>query len=84
MKFFIHCSFFCQKRKFTYLLTYLPLENWFGRQRYLRPRKDNPSMVDVGYTINNAIRNQKHFKPIANGNVADSGMTALTDEPIPS
>ena len=30
-----------------------------------------------------AIRNQKHFKPIANGHVADSGMIALTDEPLP-
>ena len=29
------------------------------------------------------IRNQKHFKPVANGNVADSGMIALTDEPLP-
>ena len=29
------------------LLTYLPLENWFGWQRYLRSRKDNPSMVDI-------------------------------------
>ena len=27
-------------------------------------------MVDFGYN-NNAFRNQKHFKPIANGNVAD-------------
>ena len=27
-------------------------------------------MVDFGYS-NNAIRNQKHFKPIANGNVAE-------------
>ena len=27
---------------------------------------------------NNAIRYQKHFKPIANGNVADSRMIALT------
>ena len=27
-------------------------------------------MVDSGYK-NNAIRNQKHFKPIANGNVAE-------------
>ena len=45
-------------------------------------RKDNPSMVDFGYK-NNAIRNQKHFKPIANGNVADSCMIALTDEPLP-
>ena len=40
-------------------------------------------MVDFGYK-NNAIRNQKHFKPIANGNVADSGMIALADEPLPS
>ena len=55
------------------------LENWYGRQRSLGLRKDNPSMVDFGYT-NNAIRNQKHFKPIANGNVAKSGMTLLTGE----
>ena len=39
-------------------------------------------MVDFGYN-NNAIRNQKHFKPIANGNVADSSMIALTDESLP-
>ena len=32
---------------------------------------------------NNAIRNQKHFKPIADGNVADSSMIALTDESLP-
>ena len=28
-------------------------------------------------------QNQKHFKPIANGNVADSGMTVLSDKPLP-
>ena len=39
-------------------------------------------MVDFGYN-NNAIRNQKHLKPIANSNIADSGMIALTDEPLP-
>ena len=39
-------------------------------------------MADFGYN-NNAIRNQKHFKPIASGNVVDSGMIALTDEPLP-
>ena len=39
-------------------------------------------MVDSGYN-NNAIRKQKHFKPIANGNVADSGMIVLTDESLP-
>ena len=55
------------------------LENWFGRQRSLRSRKDNPSMVDFRYN-DNAIRNQKHFKQITNGN---SSMIALTDEPLP-
>ena len=45
-------------------------------------RKDNPSMVDFGYN-NNAIRNQKHLKPTANGNVADNRMIALTDESLP-
>ena len=39
-------------------------------------------MVDFRYN-NNAIRNQKHFKPIANGNVTDSRMIALTDESLP-
>ena len=58
------------------------LENWFGGQRCSGSRKDNPSMADFGYN-NNAIRNQKQSKPIANGNVADSGMIALTDEPFP-
>ena len=38
-------------------------------------------MVDFGYN-DNAIRNQKHFKTIANADVADSDMTALTDEPL--
>ena len=46
-----------------------PLENWFGRQRSVGSRKDNSSMVDFGYN-NNTIRNQKHFKPIANGNIS--------------
>ena len=36
-----------------------PLENWFGRQRSLESRKDNPSMADFG-SNNNAIRNQKN------------------------
>ena len=56
-----------------------PLENWFGSQRSLRSRKNNPSMVDFRYN-NSAIRNQKHFKPIANGNCRT---IAITDEPLP-
>ena len=59
-----------------------PLENYFGRQRSLGSRKDNPSMADFGYN-DNAIRNQKIFHPIAHGNVADCGMVVLTDEPLP-
>ena len=55
------------------------LENWFGKQRSLGSRKDNPSMADFGYN-NNAIRNQKNFKRTTNSNVANSSMIALTDE----
>ena len=36
-------------------------------------------MDDFGYK-NNCHQKPKQFKPIANGNVADSGMVALTDE----
>ena len=39
-------------------------------------------MVDFRYN-NNAIRNQKHFKPIANGNVADSRTIALNYQSLP-
>ena len=35
-------------------------------------------MADFGYN-KSAIRNQKIFKSIANGNIADRGMIALTD-----
>ena len=38
-------------------------------------------MADFRY--NNAITNQKKIKPIANGNVADSGMITLIDERLP-
>ena len=69
---YILSEYFCQD----------PLENWFGGQRSSGSRKNNPSMVDSGYT-NNAIRNQKHFKPIAKVFVADSGMIALTEESFP-
>ena len=44
-----------------------PLENYFGRQRGIGQRKDNPTMRDFGYN-DNAIRNQKVFLPIASGN----------------
>ena len=44
-----------------------PLENYFGRQRAMGARKDNPNLRDVGYN-DNSIRNQKVFRPLA-GNV---------------
>ena len=58
------------------------LENYFGRKRSLGSRKDYPSMADFGYNYN-AIRKQKIFNPIAQGKVADCGMVALIDEPLP-
>ena len=39
-----------------------PLENYFGRQKSLGLRKDNPSMADFGYN-DNAIINQKFSTP---------------------
>jgi len=61
-----------------------PLENYFGRQRSMGARKDNPSVRDVGYNDNN-IRNQKVFRPIA-GNVggSDKASVEISDEPIPA
>ena len=44
-----------------------PLENYFGRQRSIGGRKDNPAVPDFGYS-DNSIRNRKFFRPIA-GNV---------------
>ena len=38
-------------------------------------------MADFGYK--NCYQKPKKIKPIANRNTADSGMTALTDEPLP-
>ena len=58
-----------------------PLENYFGGQRSLGLRKDNPSIAHSGYN-DNAITNQKNFHPITNGNAADCVMVALTDEPL--
>ena len=66
---YVLTEYFCQD----------PLENRFGRQRSLGSRKDNPSMAIVGYN-NNAFINQKIFKPITNGNVADSDVIPVTDE----
>ena len=57
-----------------------PLENYFGHQRSLGARKDNPSLRDFGFN-DNAIRNQNVFQPIV-GNVR-SGQVEFSCEPIP-
>ena len=43
------------------------LENYFGRQRAIGRRRDNPSLRDVGYN-DNIIKSQFSIRPIA-GNV---------------
>ena len=60
-----------------------PLENYFGQQRAVGPRKDNPSVRDFGFN-DNSIRNQKIFRPIA-GNVCgqDISMVDFTHEALP-
>ena len=63
-----------------------PTENYFGHKRSLGARKDNPSLRDFGFN-DNAIRNQKVFRPIA-GNVIRGGqdqssITEFSCEPIP-
>lgn len=59
-----------------------PLENYFGRQRSMGARKDNPTVRDFGYN-DNAIRNQKVFRPIAAGNCIDQASIELSNEPVP-
>ena len=61
-----------------------PPENYFGQQRAIGARKDNPSIRDFGFN-DNSIRNQKIFRPIA-GNVCvgqDIGMVDFTNEALP-
>ena len=59
------------------------LENYFGRQRSSGARKDNPSVQDFGFN-DNAIRNQKVFRPIS-GNVRgiDETRIEFSDEMVP-
>jgi len=59
-----------------------PLENYFGRQRSLGARKDNPTLRDVGFN-DNSIRNQKVFRPIAAGNCIDQSSVEISDEKVP-
>ena len=61
-----------------------PLENYFGRQRSMGHRRDNPSIRLFGYN-DNTIRRTKIFKPIQSGNSRDTSDTfSISSEPLPS
>ena len=61
-----------------------PLENYFGRQRSLGNRHDNPNLRSFGYQ-DNAIRNSKVFKPIQGGNSQEiAQLIEISTEPMPS
>ena len=62
-----------------------PLGKYFGHQRSFGARKDNPSLRDFGFN-DNAIRNQKVFRPIASnvrGGQDQSSIIEFSCEPIP-
>ena len=60
-----------------------PLENYFGRQRSMGHRKDNPSLRDFGYN-DNTIRTTKLFRPIAGNCRNDDPQIAKIDvETVP-
>jgi len=60
-----------------------PLENYFGRQRSMGRRSDNPSISQFGYN-DNTIRRTKIFKPIKNGNSQDSSESfSISNETLP-
>eukprot|EP00795_Rhopilema_esculentum_P002220 gene2220-17825_t len=62
------------------------LENYFGHQRSLGRRKDNPTLRDFGYN-DNTIRNLKDLQPIAGGNVHSAfheEVMSIDSIPLPS
>ena len=74
------------QQDFEYVLTERfcqdPLENYFGRQRAIGARKDNPSVRDFGFN-DNSIRNQRTFRPIRYGNSVDITNMEINEEPVP-
>ena len=59
------------------------LENYFGRQRAIGCRRDNPTIQDVGYD-DNTIKTQFSVRPIA-GNVCgkSNDFNIRDDTPLP-
>ena len=59
-----------------------PLKNYFGQQRSIGRRKDNPSLRDFSYN-DNTIRTQKIFRPIAGNCRSDDQLTKIDVETVP-
>ena len=58
------------------------LENYFGRQRAIGSRRDNPSVRDVGYN-DNTIKSQFSVRPIAGNVNIQVGKYVNDTEPLP-
>ena len=59
------------------------LENYFGKQRAVRGRHDNPTVRDAGYN-DNLIKSQFSIRPIVGSNVraGDSKWNEISDVPL--
>ncbi|XP_047135769.1 uncharacterized protein LOC124812779 [Hydra vulgaris] len=58
------------------------LENYFGRQRAIGRRQDNPSVRDVGYN-DNIIKSQFSIRPIAGNVHSNSTFSDISSSPLP-
>ena len=58
------------------------LENYFGRQRAIGHRRDNPSLKDVGYN-DNTIKAQYSVRPIAGNVQGHEKFNIIDDSPLP-
>ena len=57
------------------------LENYFGRQRAIRRRRDNPNVRDVGYN-GNTIKNQYSVRAIAGNVRCDNKWNQISTSPL--
>lgn len=59
-----------------------PLENYFGRQRSMGRRRDNPNLRTFGYQ-DNTIRTSKQFRPISGNSRKDEEQNfEINNEPV--
>lgn len=58
------------------------LENYFGRQRAIGRRQDNPRVFDVGYN-DNIIKTQYSIRPISGNVQAGEKWNQISDQPLP-